>query len=146
MNQCECRTDRYTITDTGCWEWQRSINRDGYGHIFKEGRCRLAHRVFYEELIGPIPEDLTLDHLCRNRACVNPDHLEPVTQAENCQRGALAVTDRATRDFIRRKRGEIPQTELAAQLGISQTAVSKIQRGVSWADEHTPAQTIESGD
>lgn len=136
---------KYTVTDTGCWEWQRSINRDGYGHVMKAGRCRLAHRVYYEEMVGPIPEGLTLDHLCRNRACVNPDHLEPVTQAENCRRGANATIDRATRDFIRSKRGEIPQTKLAAQLGISQTAVSKIQRGASWTDEFRTAVTIESG-
>lgn len=146
MNQCECRRDRYTVTDTGCWEWQRSINRDGYGHVWKEGRCRLAHRVYYEELVGPVPEGLTLDHLCRNRACVNPDHLEPVTQAENIRRGRVATVPRATRDFIRNQRGKTTQTELAAQLGISQTAVSKIQRGASWADEHTPAPTYESGD
>jgi hypothetical protein len=70
-----------------CWVWTASANQFGYGHILTEGRTRgMAHRVAYELLIGPIPEGLELDHLCRNPPCVNPDHLEPVTHAENMAR------------------------------------------------------------
>jgi hypothetical protein len=68
---------------TGCWEWQRSLATHGYGYAGHVG----AHRVFYEKAIGPIPEGLVIDHLCRNRGCVNPDHLEPVTVGENNRRG-----------------------------------------------------------
>lgn len=73
----------------GCWHW-RSSKRAGYG-LFSDGPKRLsAHRTAYELLVGPIPEGLSLDHLCRNTGCVNPDHLEPVTHQENVRRGAEA--------------------------------------------------------
>lgn len=76
---------RVTIDEpTGCWLWDRPGSR-GYAFIHV-GRKRQAHRVSYEAFIGPIPEGLTLDHLCRVPACVNPEHLEPVTLAENTRR------------------------------------------------------------
>lgn len=70
----------------GCWEWLASRS-DGYGRVTWQGRQRPAHRVVYELLVGPIPAGLQIDHLCRNRGCVNPAHLEPVTQRENLMRG-----------------------------------------------------------
>lgn len=69
--------------DSGCWEWDGRLNADGYGMI---GQQRV-HRVVYELLVGPIPEGLTIDHLCRVRHCAFPDHLEPVTRGENVLRG-----------------------------------------------------------
>jgi len=71
----------------GCWLWTACKNRDGYGIFQMAGRPQKAHRVSYEMHVGPIPEGLQLDHLCRNRGCVNPDHLEPVTTQENTRRG-----------------------------------------------------------
>ena len=70
-----------------CWLWRASIRNHGYGRIKVNGRAEQAHRVAYELLVGPIPEGLTLDHLCRVRLCVNPAHLEPVTQKVNIRRG-----------------------------------------------------------
>jgi hypothetical protein len=74
----------------GCWEWTGCLNSDGYGHMQVAGRVRSTHRLAYELIVGPIPQGLVLDHLCRNRACARPDHLEPVTNEENIRRGIWA--------------------------------------------------------
>lgn len=75
----------------GCWPWTGFINHGGYGlfseKVNRRKRMLRAHRAVYELMVGPIPEGLTLDHLCRNRRCVRPSHLEPVTRAENVLRG-----------------------------------------------------------
>lgn len=69
-----------------CWIWQRTTT-DGYGTVCIGGKSCVAHRVAFEIVHGPVPCWLTLDHLCHRRACINPEHLEPVTQMENIRRG-----------------------------------------------------------
>jgi hypothetical protein len=73
--------------NSGCWLWTAYIDKGGYGN-FRMGRqsSLMAHRVAYEALVGDIPAGLVVDHSCRTRCCVNPEHLEPVTQKENTAR------------------------------------------------------------
>lgn len=75
-------TDRIEVGD--CWHWIGRLDPDGYGRFGHRGRP--AHRLVWEALVGPIPEGHQLDHLCRNKACVNPDHLEPVLPVVNVRR------------------------------------------------------------
>ena len=74
--------------ENGCWEWTGALNKRGYPSGAGETGTRglPAHRIAYEWMVGPIPADSELDHLCRNRRCVNPHHLEPVTHSENLRR------------------------------------------------------------
>lgn len=79
--------------DDGCWIWTAARDSSGYGLCWHAARYKLAHRVVYELLVGAIEPGLQLDHLCRVRECVNPEHLEPVTPRENVRRSATANTD-----------------------------------------------------
>jgi hypothetical protein len=74
--------------DSGCWEWVGCKIWGGYGRVRVRGKLALAHRAVYELFRGPIPRGLTLDHLCRNRACVNPEHLEAIDMRTNVLRGS----------------------------------------------------------
>lgn len=78
---------RMIYEGNGCITLLGSVHHSGYNHIRVDGQKRQAHRVAYETWIGPIPDGLDLDHLCRHRACVNPLHLEPVTRKVNVLRG-----------------------------------------------------------
>ena len=78
--------DRVEKTAT-CWFWTGTSNDDYYGQYQRNGRAHLAHRYAYEEAVGPIPDGLELDHLCRVPRCVRPSHLEPVTPRVNQRRG-----------------------------------------------------------
>lgn len=79
-----------------CWLWTGAITGAGYGNFWIGGGYEAAHRVAWRLSGGaPVPRELVLDHLCRNRACVNPEHVEPVTQAINVQRGLCPPATRA---------------------------------------------------
>ena len=71
---------------SGCVEFTGAISSTGYGHVLRDGKMVGVHRAAYELLVGPIPDGLHIDHLCYNRPCVNPTHLEPVTMQENLRR------------------------------------------------------------
>ena len=78
------------VEKDGCWVWGGTTFSSGYGSIY-DGKTRRVHRWSYEHFVGPIPDGLVIDHLCRNILCVNPEHLEPVTPGENTKRGLRGV-------------------------------------------------------
>ncbi len=93
--------------DTGCWTWTDRLDKDGYGAQFKVGshtdgtrRSVRPHRFIYAALLEPIPSGLVIDHLCRNRACQNPFHLEPVTALVNHARGLRAISAFCTKGHL----------------------------------------------
>ena len=76
------------VPESGCWLWMGATNQLGYGSFFVAGRVLKAHRFSYETFVGPLVEGLCIDHLCRVRCCVNPSHLELVTNRVNALRGS----------------------------------------------------------
>ena len=87
--------------EEACWEWT-GAKVFGYGQVSIAGKAVRAHRYAYERFVGPIPEGLQLDHLCRNPGCVNPDHLEAVTGRENYLRGVGATAQNAVKTLCLR--------------------------------------------
>lgn len=79
---------------TGCWNWTGATSTDGYGNVKWFGTSYSTHRLAYQANVGDVPEGLELDHLCRNRRCCNPQHLEAVTHAVNIARGVGRFADR----------------------------------------------------
>lgn len=129
---------RYVSEDRGyqtpCWIWQLHLAGNGYGMMTVDGCPRAVHRIHFEQANGPIPPDLQLDHLCRVRECVNPDHLEPVTSAVNTQRGSIAKLDP---DKVREIRSSsAPYTELMERYGVGATAIWNVRHGKTWKDVH----------
>lgn len=108
------RTERNVVVDwdTGCWLWSMGAYRNGYGRIRVRvngvRKTCVAHRVYYELYRGEIPKELELDHLCRNRICVNPWHLEAVPHAINSRR-ALGIWPHSNRTHCKRGHPYTPE-------------------------------------
>lgn len=120
---------------TPCWIWQGGTNNYRYGMHFSNRKVQPAHRIVFEKYTGiVIPYRKQLDHLCRIRLCVNPEHLEIVDLRTNCQRGNQAKLTREEvyeiKDLLRHTR--FKQEEIANFYNIHQTTVSTISRGVAW--------------
>ncbi len=90
---------RVEISDSGCWLWLGATNKKGYGQGALGGERGGVHRLVYRHLKGPIPKGLVLDHLCRQKSCCNPDHLEPVTHRENILRGNGLAAQQVKRTY-----------------------------------------------
>lgn len=79
--------DRITIDENGCWNWNGYLSLKGYGTFCTDYQRQRSHRYSYNYFVGEIPDRLQIDHLCRNKSCVNPAHLDIVTSKENTHRG-----------------------------------------------------------
>lgn len=125
----------YLIEASGCWRWTRARTSAGYGHFSIRSVYYQAHRLAYILHVGPVPEELQLDHLCRNRACVNPDHLEPVTSVENIRRGAgTRLTPEKVAAIRRLIAAGASQRAIAPSFGVVHSTISRLIRGNRWAD------------
>ncbi len=91
---------RYLVDENGCWNWQGHIDKHGYGTCRWAG-TRFAHRAVFLILSGPIPKGDEIDHLCKNRRCVNPSHLEAVSASENRRRAQASHRNRVKTHCIR---------------------------------------------
>lgn len=135
---------RITKTDT-CWLWTGYTNSCGYGLIKTRGdnqRARVVHRVIYESLIGPLPEGMVLDHLCRVRRCVNPDHMEVVSPEENNRRGRAAAADESIRgDAYLWAIGELDAD--TAMRAIAKTLGLPVSEAVATPKDALPADRLE---
>jgi hypothetical protein len=119
---------------TGCWNWACHLY-EGYGRVFLDGHWYPAHVVTYETKYGPVPNGKELDHLCRNRKCCNPDHVEPVTRLINARRGDKAKLTTETVQAIRKLSAEgKSQREIGTLFDLSHSTVGYVVRGERWGD------------
>jgi len=119
----------YTINpDTGCWVWDGSVNTSGYGQFRRNGKMTVAHRYFYEQLVGPVPDGLDLHHTCEIRNCVNPTHLVPLTTKEHLALHPQTSLTNEDKAEIRRLRDKVFQRDLAARYHVHTDTIRRIQR------------------
>ncbi|MCH9037475.1 MAG: HNH endonuclease [Chloroflexi bacterium] len=94
MKQMQRFWKKVRVRDDSCWEWLAHISPEGYGRFTFNRSFGYAHRFAYETFIGHIPSGMDIDHLCQNKWCVNPNHLEPVSRQTNAQRGNTGIHQR----------------------------------------------------
>jgi hypothetical protein len=145
--------DRYTVRDGGyetpCWHDRRPVEASGYGRqlTLPDGRQVKAHRAYYEYFVGPVPEGLELDHLCENRWCVNPGHLEPVTHTENIRRSAVTKLNREIVLELHRLRAQgLSYREIASCTGIHWRTLASALLGETWRDVYDEVHAAKATD
>jgi hypothetical protein len=111
---------------------RRTPNNKGYCKVSIAGKVVYAHRAMYEQEVASIPEGFTIDHLCRVHPCIRPDHLEPVSMADNLRRGHGAKLTRDEVLEIRSAPATVRTKDLAERYGISESQMSRVRRGIRW--------------
>lgn len=135
----------WTVTDSGCWEWQGSLDAYGYGSISIGGRASKAHRLSYKTWVGHIPEGHVVRHKCDNPPCVNPDHLETGTQTDNMRDSVLRGRHRRGDDVAKKLTSSdvaviraryqprvVSQQKLADEYGVSREMIRDIVLNRKW--------------
>lgn len=123
------------VTESGCWLWEQSCHRQGYGQGFADGRQGYAHRIAYEAFVGPIPKGMHVCHKCDVPGCVNPIHLFLGTVNDNMRdRGEKGRTSsKLTEDDVRAIRADTrTQREIAKDYGVCQQEISRIKARLRW--------------
>lgn len=123
--------------DTGCITWKACKQPNGYGRLGRDGinKQGMAHVVIYEKFVGSVPDSMELDHTCRNRACVNPNHLEPVTRIENVRRGSVPkLTPEQVMDIRMYSIAGISQAKIAMQYNVHPGTIQAIVERRTWKD------------
>jgi HNH endonuclease len=135
-------TRRYVVEPNGCWRWTGGVTGSGYGHFSIRSIYYQAHRLLYILHRGAIPDGFEPDHLCRNRRCVNPWHLELVTRSVNVQRGTGTRLRLDQVAAIRAARVDgVGVRELGRRYGVNHATVSRIVNERTWKPEATGADS-----
>lgn len=133
----------YVVEANGCWRWTKALTTVGYGHFHFQGRYYQAHRLMYGLHRGPVLTTV-MDHLCRNRACVNPAHLEPVSHQENVRRGdGTRLTAAGVRQIHSLRIQGLSLRAIARRMNVDHSTVCRIVNGQRWP-EFAPAKQAEA--
>lgn len=127
------RRVKYKVNKKGCWIWQNAQDGRGYGHIRANGKTMKAYTFFFMKKYGPIPKGKELDHVCRVKLCVNPDHLEPVTHQINMQRALGIHRNRILKIRSLAKSG-LSGAEISRKIKIPERTVYGIISKDRWAN------------
>lgn len=136
----------WTVTDSGCWEFEGNRFSNGYGQLYVDGRKLLTHRLAYEAWVGPIPEGQVIRHKCDNKPCLNPDHLETGTEGDNkrdaVERGQISVGEASANSKlneaqvreirVRYAKGKTPYAKMGVEYGLSASAIHLIVTRRNW--------------
>lgn len=137
------------VTESGCWEWQGTRARDGYGMMMRSRKRLYVHRLAYELWVQSIPDGMVIRHKCDNPRCVNPAHLIHGTQAENIhdivERGRHGASKLTQAQVMEIRASNEPTNALAERFGVRCAAINKARRGTTWGHLNAQKRAVGKG-